>query len=147
MCWRTNYGILIKQHTASKDIPVKKAFLVTDHGIRSPFYSDFSWVRGVLQKSYLGVVRRFYINGSEPRRYMWIIEEGFHSAKSIRIGYKKACCRLRIGDGEYTMIMSYCKPNAENIQILNCIIPKGSRYNLNERGEYVSDQLLILPNQ
>ena len=147
MCWRTDYGILIKQHTASKDIPVKKAFLVTDHGIRSPFYSDFSWVRGVLQKSYLGNVRRFLINGSEPRRYMWIIEEGFHSAKNIRVDYGRTYYKLTIGDDKFTTAMSYNSPNTGSVKILNCIIPKGSKYHLNEHGEYVSDQLLILPNQ
>lgn len=147
MCWRTNYGILIKQHTASKDIPVKKAFLVTTAGTRSLFYSGFRWMRGVLTKTYLGNVRRFLINGSEPRRYMWIIEEGFHSAKNIRVDYGRAYCRLTIGNGGYDIVMGYSGPNARSIAILNCIIPKGSKYHLNERGEYVSDQLIVLPNQ
>ena len=146
MCWSTYYGMLSVRHTATKDIPVKKAFLATKSEIRSLIFSGFRWTKGILRKAYLGKVRRFRIEYTSPR-YIWSIEEGFHSAKDIKIdGYYTCHPRLKVSNGKKAgrIFTIRCE---SGIEILNCIIPKGSKYYVNECGEYVSDQLIVLPNQ
>lgn len=147
MCWSTYYGMLSVQRTATKDIPVKKAFSVTKSELRSLCYSGFRWTRGDLRKTYIGRVRRFRTEDSTPSCYVWSIEEGFHSAKNVEIlDYFRNRPKIKVGNGKGAgriFDVGY-KPDVE---ILNCIIPKGSEYYLNECGEYVSNQLIVLPNQ
>ena len=149
MCWSTYYGMLSVRRTATKDIPVKKAFLATKSEIRSLVFSGFRWTRGVLRKTYLGKVRRFRIEHTSPC-YIWSIEEGFHSAKDIKIdGYytgNSRLNRLKVSNGKKACRIFNIRCES-GIEILNCIIPKGSKYYVNECGEYVSDQLILLPNQ
>lgn len=155
MCWSTHYGILIKRHTASKDILVKKAFIVNLCEIRSFFYNDFTWIQGQLYKSCLGDIRKFHERSSPRRIPCWLIGQGFHSAKNIKIEERPSA--FGCGWKRY-MVMRSDKTDrsteypigfyhANHIKILNCVIPKGSEYHLNEYGEYVSDQLIVLPNQ
>lgn len=147
MCWSTYYGMLSVQRTATKDIPVKKAFLVTKSEIKSLCFSGFKWTKDILRKTYLGNARRFHIDGYTRQRYVWTVEEGFHSAKDVRISdYYRDRARLKVsnGKGAGRIFDVGCKTG---IEILNCIIPKSSKYYVNECGEYVSDRLIVLPNQ
>lgn len=147
MCWRTYYGMLSVQRTATKDIHVKKAFIVKDNEIRSLFFSGFRWTRGILRKTYLGTVRRFNMVDYPSQYYIWSIEEGFHSAKYVKIVDRQSYYSLlRVSNGKKGVRVSHVK-DTTNIKILNCIIPKGSKYYVNEYGEYVSDQLIVLPNK
>lgn len=147
MCWRTYYGMLSVQRTATKDIRVKKAFIATKYGLRSLYYSGFGWIRGVLRKTCLGNVRRFPIDDYDQWHYVWSVEEGFHSAKDVKID---DCYRdrpiLNVSNGKGSGRI-FDIEHKFGVEILNCIIPKGSKYYVNEYGEYVSDQLIVLPNQ
>ena len=147
MCWKTYFGILTKKHTASKDIPVKKAFIVTRDEIKSLFYKGFTWTQDILHKTYLGNMRRFSIDGYDKWHYVWSIEEGFHSAKDVKIGnYYGERPTLTVSNGKGAgRVLNIA--HKTNVKILDCIIPKGSKYYVNEYGEYVSDQLIVLPNQ
>lgn len=150
MCWRTYYGMLSVQRTATKDIPVRKAFVVTEHAIRSLCFSGFRWTKGILRKTYLGNVRKFPIakisNSYTPHCHAWSIEEGFHSAKDVKIyDCYMGRTRLKVSNGKkFGRVFSI--GNKTDIKILNCIIPKSSKYYVNEYGEYVSDQLIVLLN-
>lgn len=151
MCWRTYYGVLSVQRTATKDIRVKKAFIVMGNTIKSLYFNSFIWTQCVLRKTYLGTIRRFKlacIDDHIPQHYVWSIEEGFHSAKYIKIvGYHRNHSLLRVDNGKRGFHVTYIRNDKTNIEILNCIIPKGSKYYVNECGEYVSDQLIVLSNQ
>lgn len=149
--------MLSVQRTATKDIRVKKAFarypeLDPRCAIRSLFHREFSWSLG---KKY---VSRFFDEPkrlidkrySRPRGYVWRVYSGFHSAKEIikkwnqdeEMGY------LFVGKARGVSYNAYNKWFLENrVVIHDCIIPKGSKYYVNEYGEYVSDQLIVLPNQ
>lgn len=63
MCWSTYCGMLSVQRTATKDLPVKKALLITTSEIKSLCFSSFSRTKGILRKTYLGNARRFHIDG------------------------------------------------------------------------------------
>lgn len=162
MCWETRYGILTKRHTASKDMLVKKAFIVCKEyyglhykkEIRSFFYNDFVWIQGRLYKSFLGDVKKHTAKPTSYHYTRWILEKGFHSAKNIKVEtslsafeYKRYLVMSSDRKNHSTKYtIGFFHRNAR-IKILNCIIPKGSEYYLNECGEYVSDQLIVLPNQ
>lgn len=159
MCWRTSYGMLSVPRIATKDIHVKKAFVKYPEiepcsVIHSLFHRSFIWRFG---EKY---VSRFF---NEPKRliderysmskcYVWEVCWGFHSAKEIEIKWNQGeeIGYLFVGKPMDLKISYYIynRRFLENsIVIHNCIIPKGSKYYVNEYGEYVSDQLIVLPNQ
>lgn len=153
MCWRTSYGMLSIPRTAAKDIHVKKAFYC-HRTIRSLFHRTFEWSLGRKYVSYfLNKPKRLIDKRySRPRRYVWEVCCGFHSAKEIELKWNQDEERGYLFVGKpMDLKVSYSIFNRwlieEGIVIHNCIIPKGSKYYVNEYGEYVSNQLIVLPNQ
>lgn len=155
MCWRTSYGMLSVPRTATKDIHVKKAFMKdSHHTLRSLFHRTFTWSLGRKYVSYFFDEPKRLIDKrySRPRYYVWEVCYGFHSAKEIEahwnqdemVGYLFAGKSMDF-ETSYPiynrLFLEHC------VVIHDCIIPKGSKYYVNEHGEYVSDRLIVLPNQ
>ena len=152
MCWETRYGMLSVQRTATKDIHVKKAFQTYHENIHSFFNRLFRWDLRRLYTTHLEEpIRRPIIRviNSKPIPYIWEVTYGFHSAKEIELKWDQEVRKgyLFVGKGRHISYKILSMQFLENrVVILNCIIPKGSKYYVNEYGEYVSDQLIVLPN-
>ena len=122
MCWVSKIKP-IKQY-AYNDIIVYKV-LIEDEGIlQSPYFQSFVWELNTIYESDLNYPELCIT----PFRFNYKIHEGFHSCDQ---GYTLS---------KYYLVIMNTNPSAE---IYECIIPKGSCYYKNSRGEYVSDKLII----
>ena len=153
MCWNTRYGMLSVQRTAAKDIHVKKAFVKYPeddprNGICSFFNRTFRWNIGRIYKTHLDKPQCIPLPPLNPKWHIWKVRLGFHSAKEVIKKWNQDEERgyLFIGKASGASYDIHNKPFLENqVVIHECIIPKGSKYYVNEQGEYVSDQLIVLP--
>ena len=149
MCWETNLGILSVPRIAKKDIHVKKAFSIDDcNTLWSFFHGEFRWEFNRKYKGCLDKSRRYLLGNpfsKQKNHYVWRVNCGFHSAKDVEI------TRYQITKAQLLHIGTFCyklydEPDWKKCIIHDCIIPIGSKYYVNEYGEYVSDQLIVLPN-
>ena len=124
MCWISKIKP-VKQY-AYNDIVVYKV-LIERRGLRSPYVQFFTWKLNTIYESNLDYPE-LYINRFRSYPFKYEINEGFHS------------CARGYTLNEYYLALTYTYPSAE---IYECIIPKGSYYYKNSRGEYVSDKLII----
>ena len=69
-----------------------------------------------------------------------MIEEGFHSYKEVKIVIDKELKRLRIYSKKNKALDSWSL-HRKGIAIMACVIPKGSIYYENRRGEIVSNTI------
>ena len=130
MCWESKKIPELK--IAPIDIPVFKVV----HKDHSAYYQPFY---------YYSLNKVYTTNLGVPSGHIWErlyqINEGFHS-------YSATECRVvrtHSSDGIRTYISVLhdttkldCYANAA---IMKCVIPKGSQYYLNNRGEYVSNKI------
>jgi hypothetical protein len=145
--------MLSVQRTAAKDIHVKKVFVKYPEDypccdLCSFFNRTFRWNIGRIYKTRLDKPQRIPLPPLNPKWHIWRVRIGFHSAKEIikkwnqdeEMGY------LFIGKNKGSSYEISEKQFLENqVVIHECVIPKGSKYYVNEYGEYVSDQLIVLP--
>lgn len=135
MCWITGYKP-IKQ-TAEEDIPVFKIMDYKKDELRS-FYMGFKYEIG---KLYVGD-----IEDPKKTRYGGYIQVAFHSySNKCKIILENAI--LTITTPDHFNIQSEVlsnRNNRDNVLKVNCIIPKGSSYYINENEEYVSDKIKII---
>lgn len=82
-------------------------------------------------------------------RYSMIIERGFHSYSMEKTSITANDCYLNVicnENGKYISNINYVKAfyttNCE-VVIAKCIIPKGSKYYMNDLGEIVSDHIIV----
>lgn len=143
MCWLTFDKKASARKIAEKDIIVYK-IMYESHGNIYSWFKDFPYEAGVR-----------YVWGKElkPSRIddYWRIEKGFHSynCKSTFILKENnsvfgECWSVR--DCKfYTRLNQYSlsRGSSREIKKITCIIPKGSIYYENEKGEVVSNQIII----
>ena len=131
MCWIGNNSSAFEM-VAEKDIKVFKVVYVFPSGIYSPF-RNYEYQIGKEEKSEFQIVRFL-------TEYM--ITSGLHSYSSK--------CQIHYGFVGHDVL----SPNGANIGVyrdqfprsitcvLQCLIPKGSKYYINELGECVSNKLI-----
>ena len=108
---------------AEKDIFVQK--LLTYPHMYSPFFFE-EWIPNQLKTAKIGEITQSTLGE-------YCINEGIHSAKSI----------LRINIRTYISGRTTLNPTVD-CKVYEAFIPKGSEYYVNDEGEYVSNQLIIL---
>lgn len=113
MCWETSKTRYKQPHVATRDINVTKVVRNVDDVIKPLYY------HGVVYH-----INKQYSTNITPEIQDDIlkIRKGFHS-------YKKT-----------NKYLFYAKQHMHTI--MNCVIPKGTKYYLNEKGEYVSESLI-----
>lgn len=109
---------------AEKDIFVQK--LLTYPHRYSPFFFFEEWIPNQLKTSEIGKITQNPLGE-------YCIDEGIHSSK----------CILRVDIKTYIAGRIILKP-ASDCKVYKAFIPKGSEYYVNDEGEYVSNQLIIL---
>lgn len=126
MCW---YGSNIKR-IAEEDI---KVFKVVNKKDTSQYY-DFLYKFGQLYKSDIN------IDWEGLNNTVISINKGIHSydlnVKIEYFGYAIRAIKSKSGNEILNMHENYI------YKLVNCTIPKGSIYYLNDEGEYVSNQLI-----
>lgn len=127
MCWITN--VTPQSKLAEEDIPVFK--IVRKH--LQAYYQEFRYSIGEVFKTEMSVPI------FSPCKVFYI-DEGFHS-------YSNQKCKTVIREGMAGPIIivfhheAYRLDSYMDAYILECIIPKGSIYYLNHKGEYVSNKI------
>lgn len=75
---------------------------------------------------------------------LYYIEEGFHSygdrVDILMMPYGK---RMRFVAEFRGAIVDSGTFFTDNLEVVDCVIPKGSKYYMNERDEYVSDKIIV----
>ena len=148
MCWVTKNEDCLYRMTADKDIPVFKIVHDADErpGYVSYYYGAF-YIEGQESTSYLeepltGQKKSYSVNhgihsyGSDIVK----VSLGWHIGEiRVYVIFLGECLDACIYDQEYI--------NAKDIYRLDCIIPKGSKYYLNEYGEYVSNKIIPVKSE
>ena len=123
---------------ASADIKVKKILKLEAGCLYSPVFTMCDWGIGKVKHTKLGEPGVEYDDCSKfPVPSYYFILSGFCSCKHInRVGdrwmsYYDGCSNMLFGAGIDEVLC-------------DAVIPKGSSYYLNERGEYISDGLVIV---
>ena len=122
MCWVSAKKPVML--IADKDIPVKKILSVQDGKLCSPV-QHAEWKLNVVYKTALQSIPE-HINN-------WYLNYGFHSCSAIYTD--PVFWRNALG----VMIFKH----EEYDSVYDAIIPKGSKYYVNESGDYISNQLMI----
>lgn len=140
MCWSSrNRSILECKKVAQEDVPVRKIMMVSKTGQYLSYFREFIYALNVP-----------YSQPIEPKSdgiQRWGCKtKGFHSYD--------VNCRMSKRKGERDDIMDVFSPNNKlfleyysllhNLVIVDCIIPKGTTYYVNENGEYVSENIIIV---
>lgn len=140
MCWTSQQQPVAM--IATKDIPVYKIMKVFKGGIYNEIYSYYQSFRYELDSKYEGKLDNPHKYGYEARIPCYEINKGYHSYSSelTEITYPfKDFREIRVKDVRPVITLgTYCTG-----VVIQCAIPKGARYYLNENGEYVSNQIII----
>ena len=140
MCWLSNRKPIAK--IAKRDIPVKKVIYTNG----TAYFNSFNYkTRKVIPKIEIKV---------EKEDTSYIIEFGYHSYSSECIFAElypnfyskiKQCILVKNNSNYYPLIVSYyVMEKFRRIKVQNFIIPKGTKYYINEKGEYVSELIKIV---
>jgi hypothetical protein len=114
---------------ASEDIPVWKIVLYENNIIKAYYHNQFIYVLNTIFKCDL-VSYKYESN--------CYVTEGFHSY-SNEVGFQKLEFIFVIISGLKHFDVLDSGIISEDYKIMECIIPKGSKYAVNDKGEYVSD--------
>ena len=167
MCWSTEY--FPEKRTADKNIPIIKAVVKkenawgnTDLSPIFPYYMT-STMTYELNKTYVGTIGKIneFHMSVEDRIYYWI-DQGFHSYHFDTCSYsegidvfERQMIYIKTENGyediyeKKLMRFNFASPfNVKQCDKLNSFIikgyiPKGSEYYKNERGEIVSDSIVL----
>lgn len=134
MCWYSYTRPKMK--LATEDIPVEKILKVSGLKICSPLFKDTEWKLN--EKKATKLDDPIPLNSS----FKYHVDQGFHSCREI----------ILIPEPSIPFTSSSTWINGKNIlfsrdndeYVFEAIIPHGSRYYVNDEGDYVSDQLVIL---
>lgn len=133
MCWESKTCNI---QIAKENIPV---FKVVDNqaGKLYSYYLGFEYTLGVEYTQKLNIIKE---------KDLYAINVGFHS-----YSMKNAVTYEMVYEGERFIKVNSYPTNSPldsfwrySSVIADCIIPKGSRYCLNEKGEYVSDRIALI---
>lgn len=138
MCWFTsiyNTSFAVCK-IADKDIKVWKIFKISPEGEICSIIYPKKWKRNVLNRAKIEVakgpchitIRR----GLHSMKYKPYIDDYLKRDSGIMLGMwsTKYCPRFLYAYPEH--------------KVLRCVIPKGSKYYINEHGEIVSNRLIVL---
>lgn len=139
MCWVTLNRENVQFKYAIEDIPVYK---VVKKSLLS-YYENYSYILNEVHVTELDSPSHTkYYYGAED----WKIRSGFHSYSMD--------CKADLANSQTSLFVRILRPHdnfaaidcyeKDATCILECAIPKGSIYFLNEEGEYVSDHILPL---
>lgn len=135
MCWTSQQQPVAM--IATKDISVYKIMKVFGGEIYS-YYHSFRYELNSTYKGKLGNPHKCS-NFWCGERYE--IDKGYHSYSSelTEITYPEGFRQICVKDANPIIDLdTYCTGI-----VVQCAIPKGARYYLNENGEYVSNQIII----
>lgn len=146
MCWKTNLDGPVEM-VSERDIPVRKVVVRTLEGSYRSLYRHAEYKRNVTYK----MEKPLHTASYYCMRY---IDEGFHSYGE-RVDILFSPIMYPSGQIGMTFVAKYkdslldCGdfPLSEingTLEIIDCIIPEGSSYYVNERNEYVSDSIIIV---
>ena len=151
MCWRTNHIDIIKKGclVAEEDIPCYKILKDRHDDLESIYYSfqykfNTEYENDVnFDDEYSAAKLADKINNHWG--YMVEVNEGFHSysyelTETKRIGINQ----IKIFRKDNKNLLDWYENKFNLLVKVNCIIPKGSKYLLNEKGEYVSNKIKII---
>lgn len=136
MCWVTYKRENARLRHAIEDIPVYK---VVKKSLLS-YYENYSYILNEVHTTELDHLYHIKYYDRED----WKIGLGFHSYSmncKADLVYDKFLFIKVLVLHDNLVIDCYEK---DNTCMLECVIPKDSRYFLNEKGEYVSDHILPL---
>ena len=134
MCWLTYKEENNECKVATEDIPIYKILYTTLQSIYR--FHEYS-----LNKVYnLVMAKRAYEIPSKINGSSYSITFGFHSYSS-EMTYIRRCSKqvFWVCESKGTRLDTF----ASNMIRVNGFIPKGSHYFLNEKGEYVSDSIVL----
>jgi hypothetical protein len=139
MCWVSNNPAIFFE-IAEQDIKTFKVLSIGQHG---DLYSYFFY------STYpIGEIKPKVILYSEKSFCKYFIDRGYHSYdKSIECKYyydcKEYCGIVKVGNLETYRTNGSLPSIFPTLCIVECTIPKGTKYCLNEKGEYVSEQIRV----
>jgi hypothetical protein len=140
MCWITKKKEYIERRVADSDIHVFKIcyrYIDDKTDWYESAYYNYVYEIGRHYRQELGIPDLNEFDND------YIIDEGFHSydASSVRIGLS-GCDHIQvILKSRFGGIFK--NSSIRTVVRLNCIIPKGASYYVNEEGEYVSSELIV----
>ena len=127
MCWTTSKKPVLKE--AKEDIIVQKILTRNfRNGLVSLCYTGVNWTKEPHQK-----LNDLMLPLREGK--IWIINVGLHSVKEIT--FLDDCFGYWVTRTGYMVL-----PSSSDDVIVECIIPKGAVYYINEHEEYVSSELI-----
>lgn len=140
MCWvgyRTKLGSKQFRKKAEEDIPVFKVCLKDIWNNESNLaYAYYYQKKYEVGKTYTECVRLVRTHGNHP---IYKIKEGLHC-------YSDKCNLEAIND---CLLVKFNKtaidyhPSGDKLVRLDCIIPKGTRYYINDTGEIVTTKIIV----
>lgn len=136
MCWVSNNPAIFE--IAEQDIKTFKVLSIDQYRNLYSYFFRSAYSIGEIKPK----VTLQYKNVFSDFSY---ITEGYHSYdKSIECKYYKDCDVVKVGDLEiYSPDGPLSSIFPPKLCIVECTIPKGTKYCLNERGEYVSEQIRV----
>lgn len=134
MCWRTKKPAVLKM--AEKDRAVFKVIQQIDERLSS-YYKRFPYEIGKLYETKIG--------DRKVKRGELCIDEGFHSYSNKckwEPLYQIIDTIHKVTFGNFVLAIFDFSVLYKHVRV-SCIIPKGSLYYENEKGEIVSDKIII----
>lgn len=130
MCWITNSKP--EAHFADSDIKVYKIVTKTPRkNMVNSLYCGYTYKIGKLFEMEERIIPGLVLSGANGKSYA--IKKGFHSYAT----FEKVKMKF---EEEITYAIN---PGVGMLVIVECIIPEGSRYYINNEGEVVSDKIII----
>lgn len=130
MCWVTNSKP--EAHFADSNIKVYKIVTKTSRkNMVNSLYRGYTYKIGKLFEMEKRIIPGLVLSSANGKSYA--IKEGFHSYATFAKATRK-----------FEEIITYDLNSSVNMfVIVECIIPEGSRYYINNEGEVVSDKIII----
>lgn len=145
MCWSTTNKSDLNRFIAEDNIPVTKIVALFGKDNIFSYYNDFNYKIGKIYRTNLEEPYLSF-NGCGLE---YILNHGFHSySTKVKIIKRDsyllyATINSRFMSGFVTTFRIHSR-GLGNTAVADCIIPKGSVYYLNSRGEYVSNSIKII---
>ena len=130
MCWLGTDNEELTPKIAEDNIPVEKIVMLGTN-----IYNEECWYSAYINKEY--EINTTY-KTDDMFLHGFVIEEGFHSYKGVKIIINKELELIRIYSRNNKKLDSW---STCDTAIMSCVIPKGSIYYENRHGEIVSDTI------
>jgi hypothetical protein len=134
MCW-TIYKFP-KRKKAKKDVPI---FKILGKHQRAFFYPEFKYTLGkkyktTKMKNYLSILYEYYI-----LKHGVTIHKAFHSySGNLKLDITESDATIHLKNDRFEIYHDYEQP-----VVAYGVIPKGATYYVNEKGEIVSNEIVL----